>query len=131
MERGYAAYKQVSLETASKPQLLLALYDGAIRFLGQAETAIAKADVEAANNNIGRTQDIVGELMGTLDMSQGEVPQQLMDLYIYMHGALVAANMQKDVEKLREVSGLLQQLRTAWREAITQLQNDAGTAAGG
>lgn len=130
MERAYATYQQVSLETASKPQLLLALYDGAIRFLGRAQQAIGAGDVETANTSIGRTQEILGELMSTLDMSQGEIPERLMDLYIYMHRTLVDANVQKNAARLEEVSGLLRQLRTAWRQAIQQLQADEAAAAG-
>ena len=126
MERGYATYKQVSLETASGPQLLLALYDGAIRFLARADQAIGAEDLEGANRYIGRAQDILGELMSTLDMSQGEVPTRLMDLYIYMHGALVDANVQKDAGKLQEVQGLLQDLREAWRGAVAEVQTATG-----
>ena len=122
MERGYATYKQVSLETASGPQLLLALYDGAIRFLARADQAIEAGEVETVNTYIGRTQDILGELMTTLDMSQGEIPARLMDLYIYMHRTLVDANVQKESRKLHEVQGLLRDLRTAWRGAVDQVQ---------
>lgn len=118
MHHGYGAYKRLSVETASGPQLLLALYDGAIKFLMRAQTAVPRKDYETVNQNLMWTQDIVCELIATLDLRYGEIPQQLMDLYVYMHGALVQANVRKDTGKIAEVEGLLRNLRAAWSAAI-------------
>lgn len=126
MHHGYGAYKRLSVETASGPQLLLALYDGAIKYLMRARTAVPRKDYETVNDNLTWTQDIVCELMATLDLRYGEIPQQLMELYVYMHGALVQANVRKDTGKIAEVEGLLRKLRAAWSAAIESV-GDAGT----
>ncbi|MEE9278246.1 MAG: flagellar export chaperone FliS [Dehalococcoidia bacterium] len=127
MHQGYQAYKRSGIETASPSQLLLALYDGAIRFLGRAQNGLEKNDLAVVNENLARTQAIIMELIATLDMDQGEIPQRLMDLYIYLQRALMDANTQKDGAKIAEVEGIVRKLREAWRGAIQQVNR--GTAA--
>ncbi len=125
MQQGYQAYKRVRLETAEPPQLLLALYDGAIRFLRLAQTALERSDIEAAHTNLLRTQDILFELMSTLDMKRGEIPQRLMDLYVYLYRTLAEANAEKNATKIAEVEGHLRRLREAWRGAIRTVEQTA------
>ncbi len=122
MAQVHDTYREVGLQTASPPRLLLALYDGAVRFLGRAQTALERRDREAAHENLIRTQAILIELMATLDLEYGEIPQQLMDLYIYMHRTLVEANIHKDTARVREVDGLVRKLRDAWRGAVAEVE---------
>ena len=119
-QQGYATYRQVSLATASKPQLLLALYDGAVRFVHRARGAVEAKDYETANTCIVRAQEIIGELMSTLDMRYGEVPEQLME-----------ANVRKDGERLAEVDGIVRQLRDAWRVAVQEARETPPAPAAG
>ncbi|MFZ5945229.1 MAG: flagellar export chaperone FliS, partial [Bacillota bacterium] len=64
----YAQYKQQSVNTATPEKLLLMLLDGAVKFSGQARRALEEKDVEKANYYLIRCQDIVLELMGSLNM---------------------------------------------------------------
>ncbi len=131
MQNGYEAYQRIKLETASKPQLLLALYDSVLRFLGRAQAAVAKRDVEKAHHDLVRSQEIITELMSTLDPDYGEIPQQLLELYIYLYGALTEANLRKDAAKIAEAEAILRQLRDGWRVAVAQCNAEAAQSDGG
>jgi len=133
-QQPYQAYQRVRVETASPPQLLLALYDGAVRFLGRARAAQESGDREGLHRNLVRTQDIVVELMTSLDLSRGGVAQQLMGLYVYVYRTLVEANVAHDGAKIEEIDGILRKLRDAWREAVRRTESPhaaTGVPAGG
>ena len=65
--RGYAAYNNSKILTASPAELTLMLYDGAIKFANIAIVAIEKNDIEKAHNNIMKTERIIIEFQSTLD----------------------------------------------------------------
>lgn len=109
-------YKSTNVTTANPLTLVLMMYDGAVRFIRQGITAIEERDYEAANNNLGRAQDIVAELAAALDLGQGEIAENLQRMYDYMHSRLIEGNVRKDVEPLQEVIGLLRDLREAWEQ---------------
>lgn len=118
----YAKYQKTQIETADQGKLLLMLYDGALRFLGLARQALLEKDLEAANNKLVRVQDIVAELMASLDLESGEVAVSLFRLYEYMHYLLVQANIQKDAEPLKQVESMLVELRNTWKEVLVPAQ---------
>lgn len=90
----YDQYRKTSVETLSPAKLLLMLYDGALNFLSNAKKAIEEKDIPRAHSQIVRAQDIVVELMATLNM---DIPlsNQLYALYDYIHRRLVEANIKK------------------------------------
>ncbi|MCL2356660.1 MAG: flagellar export chaperone FliS [Defluviitaleaceae bacterium] len=108
---------QKQVETASKEELTLMLYEGGIKFLNQAVIAVEKNDVVKANNLIQRVEDIVREFQITLNHDY-EVSKHLNLLYDYMYNRLVEANLQKDVEILNEVLGMFREMRDTWKEAM-------------
>ena len=93
------------------------LYNGLVKFIMKAQDAIEKKDMEDANNNIIRAQDIVLEFISTLDRSY-ELSNSLLLLYDYMHRRLIDANIHKDTKVLEEVLGFAKQLRDTWEEAM-------------
>lgn len=105
------------LQTASKEELALMLYEGAIKFLNQAIIAVEKKDFMRANQVVLRVEDIIREFQITLD-HQYPISQQLDALYDYMHRRLVEANMRKDIEILNEVLGMFREIRDTWKEAM-------------
>ena len=113
----YARYQQNQVQTANPEKLILMLYDGAIKFLGQAKTALAEKDIEKTNHFLGRTQNIIAELMSSLDMDY-EVSKSLFSLYDFMHHSLVQANIKKDLELVEEVQLMLLDLRDTWAQAM-------------
>lgn len=125
-------YRQTRIQTASQIDLIIMLYDGAIRFLSQAEQAVAHKDHERAHNSFVKAQDILVELMVTLDMSAGGgIAENLFRLYDYMLNRLVSANAAKDAAGAREVAGLLQRLRESWIQIRTQNDKVPPQAASG
>ena len=113
----YDTYKSNTVFTATKEELTLMLYDGAVKFCNQAMTAMERGDVEKANEMIQRVQAIVQEFRLTLDKKY-EISLQLDDLYEYMHHRLMQANLKKDLEILTTVRDDIRDLRDTWKEAM-------------
>lgn len=106
------------MATADPARLVLMMYDGAIRFARQGVVAIHERRIEDANANIGKVQDIVAELMGSLNLETGDVADGLFQLYDYINRRLVEANVKKEVAPLEESIELLAELRDAWQQLI-------------
>lgn len=118
MTEGYKNYKEVEIETASGLKLVVMLYSGAIKFLNIAREAIFSKKLDVANNNIIKAQDIITELMTSLNFEAGEIAHNLYSLYIYMNRRLLEANLEKNPEIINEVIKLLTILKEAWEEIL-------------
>lgn len=116
----YDQYNRTKVETLTPGKLLLMLYDGALNNLDQAREAIAGKDIARAHEHIIKTQDIIMELMATLNMDY-EISGSLYRLYEYMQQRLVESNIKKDPQILAEVSTMIGDLRQTWEEAIKSL----------
>ncbi|WP_249866351.1 flagellar export chaperone FliS [Paenibacillus konkukensis] len=110
-------YQNNQVTTATPGELTLMLYNGAIKFIKQARSSLAEKQWEKANQSSLRVQDIISELMITLDRSY-PISEQLMLMYDYMNRRMIEANIQKDESILDEVEGLFVQFRDTWKEAI-------------
>ncbi|AZU64175.1 flagellar export chaperone FliS [Neobacillus mesonae] len=113
-------YQRNQVLTAKPEDLTLMLYNGGVKFLHQAKRAIENKDPAKAHSLIMRTQDILTELMVTLNMEY-ELSNSLYSLYDYMKQLLVEANMSKDCEILMEVEGMFQELKATWAEAMKSM----------
>ncbi len=112
-------YKEMQIKTASPLQLVVMLYDGALKFMKMAKIAMDKNNVEKQNELLCRAQDIITELNVTLDMEKGgEVAKNLRMLYNYMNRRLVEANIENNKEKVDEVIKLMTTLREGWAELL-------------
>lgn len=118
----YDQYRRTAIETVSPGKLLLMLYDGAIKNLNNAITAINNKNLNGAHNDIIKTQDIIVELMSTLNMDY-EISKSLYSLYDYMLNRLIEANLKKDAAILEEVCGYLSELRDTWQQVVKQQGN--------
>src|SRR5262249_9390258 len=99
---GYQAYQSNSVFTATPEQLVIMLYDGALRFCRRALGAWANDDKPAATTAVGRVTAIVHELNATLDMEKGgEIAENLRSIYAFLSGYLVESVTQQDPAKLR------------------------------
>lgn len=112
----YEKYRQSSVQTSTPAQLVVMLYDGAIRFVRTAMDGLSKQDYEKTNLNFGKAQSIVSELMSTLDYSY-EISKNLYSLYEYTNYLLIEANIRKSPEKAEEAIGYLTELRETWLQA--------------
>ncbi len=120
----YRSYRQTQVETADQATLLLMLYSGAIKFLGQARQTMEDDDIEETNRLLGRVQDILCELMGSLNPDLPDISGSLFQLYEYMHHQLVQANVKKDPVLIDEVDKMLNTLLEAWQVAVKESKQD-------
>ncbi|SEU14378.1 flagellar export chaperone FliS [Paenibacillus sp. NFR01] len=112
----YDKYRQSSIQTSSPSQLLLMLFDGAIRFGKTAIDGIDTADHNKASVNFGKAQAIVSELRATLDRSY-EVSNGLAAMYEYINYLFIESNIKKSKQQAEEAIGYLQELRQTFAEA--------------
>lgn len=115
----WQSYRQVATQTAPPGQLVLMLYEGAIRFLERALSGFAHDDPAefnvTINNNVQRAQDIVRELNISLNMAVGgPFADNLRRLYDYLDRRLMESNLKKEDGGIREVIQHLAVLRDAW-----------------
>ena len=117
LARGAEAYYQTHVQSRSPLELVVMLYDGALRFLDQAAEAMDRHDMPAKAAALSRAFAILAELQNTLNVREGgEVARQLDELYSHMHDRLVDANVQRSSAPIRDVIRLLAPLRDAWAQ---------------
>jgi flagellar protein FliS len=108
------AYTESAVMTASPEQLVVMLYDGAIRFLRQSAEAMRAGKREQSRNRMRRAEEVIDELNWSLDMSHGEVPQGLRSIYLFAKRQLVRANIDGDADRIDGVGRMLADLRESW-----------------
>ncbi|MBU0599807.1 flagellar export chaperone FliS [bacterium] len=118
------------IDIKNQGSMILLLYEGALKFLEKAKEALTingnnnRKNNHEVGDNIIKTQNILTELMVSLDMSKGEVANNLYRLYDYMNHRLIEANVKKDSNSIVEVSEMLRELRETWELAIRKLEKD-------
>ncbi len=112
-------YQATRISTATKEP-----YDIGIKACHTAENALAleTPNYDLANREIIRAQEVVRELMVTLNKEKGgDVADKLTQLYDYMYQLLVEANIKKEPDNIRTVRGMLEELKQTWEEALMKL----------
>lgn len=122
--QAYDAYKRASVNTASPADLVVLLYEGAVKKLSSASSKfsvdgkIPVSKIESFSADVLRAQEIITELQVSLDMERGgELSRSLMSLYIYFNEQLREANISKSKEKIDSVLNFMKQLSDSWRQA--------------
>jgi flagellar protein FliS len=106
-------------ESRSPMELVVMLYDGAIRFVGEAREAILRKDVSARTEATRRALDIVSELQMTLNVKDGgEIARELDRLYSYISTRLLDVT-RGEIAAADEIRKLLVTLRDGFAEAVT------------
>ena len=108
-------------EFASAHEKTLMLFDGAITFIGVALQALARSDYELKGKMISKSIAVINGLKDCLDMSHGELPSNLHDLYEYMVEKLFQANLTSDVEAIKEIQLLLKTVRESWAQIPSEM----------
>lgn len=128
MSYGHGAYKKTAVNTASKEQILLMLYQAAIKNCKKAIESIEQNKIAAKGEYIGKLQDIVIELNNSLDHEVGgDIAKELTSLYDYILFASTQANIKIDKAPLEGCLNVLLTLYEGWSEAIRGLKS-AGTS---
>jgi len=92
------------------------LYDGAGRFLRQAEGSMIEGSWLKASEKLSRAEAIIDELLATLDMDAGEVADRLQSIYVFCKTRLIEARIERDAARVDQVARLLSELREAWSQ---------------
>jgi len=113
----YQRYKENSINTASKEEITLMLYDGCIKFMNLAKIGIQEKNIQKANENLIKAQNIITELDSTLNMDV-EISKNFHLLYDFSLSRLIDANIQKKEEFVDDAKMVIVDLRDAWKEAM-------------
>ncbi|MGP1594433.1 MAG: flagellar export chaperone FliS [Treponema sp.] len=119
-----AVYKETKIKTASQGALIIMLYDEGIKQISFAieampEGKIQPESIELIHQYILKAQDIITELMASLNMEAGgEIASNLLSLYSFFNQQLFQANMQKDPKPLITVKSMMEDLRAAWQQVV-------------
>ena len=113
----FSQYNNSKVWTASPAELVLMLYDGAIKFCNIAIVAIENKDIQKAHTHIVKTEKIIDHFRATLDMKY-PVAKDFDRVYEYLQRRLYEANIKKDKEIMEEVCGHIRSMRDTWKEVM-------------
>jgi flagellar protein FliS len=114
-------YLEASINSASPEELIIKVYDALLLFSRQALDAMETRpkDIQARHDLLRRAQRACALLMGSLRLDiDSDIPGNLFRIYEFWHHQLVAANMQGDPQKVRELLPTIAGMRETWVEVI-------------
>ena len=124
-----STYKETQIKTASQGQLIIMLYDEAVKRLNRGLELLemntgGKKDpgrIEQISKAVMKTEEIITELMVSLDFDQGgEISKNLFALYAWFNRELLEANISQDIDRLTVVRDMINDLRDAWHEIVSK-----------
>jgi flagellar protein FliS len=124
-----SAYRETRVKTASQGQLIIMLYDEAVRQLDMGLDLLGlnlsgkkePGRIEQIGKCILKTQEIITELMVSLDFDQGgDIAKNLFALYTWFNQELLEANISQDSQRITTIRGMINELRGAWSEIIAK-----------
>jgi flagellar protein FliS len=132
-QNALATYRETRIKTASQGQLIIMLYDQAIKYLDRSLELLEKNSdkrdpgrIEPIGKAIQKTQEIITELMVSLDFEQGgEIAQNLFALYTWFNKELLEANIKQDIRRITVVRNMMNELRSAWNEIAAKNSTEA------
>jgi flagellar protein FliS len=108
-------YRKSSVQGATPLQLVIMLYDGALRHMEAGKHAMASGNLEVQNASLQKAQRILFELIACLDMEGGkEIAANLLALYTYVIDQLVQANVNDDPDAVERGIKVVSDLRESW-----------------
>lgn len=128
MNSALNVYQKNQVQTNTPEKLVLMLYEGAIKFISKGIKAIEEKDIQEANNNLIRSQDIMLELMSGINFEAGDIAKNLYAIYEYMHHRLMQANLKKEKELAEEVLNMVRELRDAWSQMLKENKASNGNS---
>lgn len=115
-------YREMQVMSASPARLTVLLFEHLEVVLRRAQTAIRNNQIELRVENLGRSREIVSELLGTLDLDRGgDIAIDLSMLYGFLLAELVDVGIRRDSVRLGRLIGIANTLSTAFALAATQL----------
>lgn len=121
MSFAVAQYRQSNVETASPAQIVVKLYDGAMKFMRQAQAAISSREYAKKGTALRKAHAIISELQATLRSEHApELCESLDRLYEYVLFQITETNRTGKPELLDPAIRVLEELRSAWAEVAKQ-----------
>ena len=130
-----STYKETKIKTAGQGQLIIMLYDEAVKQLTRAIELMDLNDnqkkepgrIEQIGKSIMKTEEIITELMVSLDFEQGgEISKNLFALYSWFNRELLEANIAQDTHRIKTVKDMLADLRETWSKIVIQQSGESG-----
>lgn len=119
MHKAAHAYLSTQVQTTSKGELLIMLYDAAIKFMKQAKIKIREKDYAAKGILISKAIEVIAELAASLNKDKGgELAENLNKLYLFCNTRLLMANLKMDTDKIDEVIKIIEGVSSAYKEII-------------
>ncbi|MDR3166367.1 MAG: flagellar export chaperone FliS [Treponema sp.] len=124
-----SAYRETRIKTASQGQLIIMLYDEAVKHLDRGLELLGMnvsgkkdpGNIEQISKAIIKTQEIITELMVSLDFEQGgDIAKNLFSLYTWFNQELLEANVKQDIRRVTIIRNMVNELRGAWNEIATK-----------
>ncbi|MGL5977946.1 MAG: flagellar export chaperone FliS [Erysipelotrichaceae bacterium] len=116
MNNPYATYQQNSINTMTPGEMVVALYDGAIKQVNLAITHIEGRDAQAAHTSLIKAQEIILYLKQTLNF-EVDMSNQLGALYDFYLEQLLQANMKKETKPLQDILPMLVEMKQTFAQA--------------
>jgi len=118
------AYLNTSVMTANQANLVVLIFEAAVRYLLQAKEKIKEKDYAQKGILISKAIDCIAELDNSLNIKKGgELAQNLHALYFYCQTRLLQANLHLDTQKIDEVIGILKNIGSAFAEISASKKN--------
>ena len=118
-------YLADAVATATPPRLLVMLYDRLVLDVDRAESALRRGDHPAASVQLQHAQEIVAELISSLDIDAWSGAAGLQSIYTYLLSELIETNMTGDPERAFACRAIIAPLQEAWRTAADELSRTA------
>ena len=128
-----STYKETKVKTACQGQLIVMLYDEAVKQLTKAVELMElnntdKKDpgrIEQISKAIMKTEEILTELMVSLNFEQGgDISKNLFSLYTWFNRELVESNINQDIKRIKAVINMISNLRETWNKVASQAPVD-------
>jgi flagellar protein FliS len=111
-------YQQQAVAGMNPVELIVALYDGMIRFLYRAVAAIEGRDVADRRMAVGRVLEILMHLQSRLRMDiGGSSARALSEFYASIFALCLEGSRLESADRLREAVACVRDVRDAWRVA--------------
>jgi flagellar protein FliS len=118
---GIQSYVKTDISTSDPVKLVIMCYEGAIENLKLAKEKITEKDYEKKAKAIIKAQDIIDELLCSLDFEKGgAIASNLSSLYNYMLRRILHGDVNRDISAIDEVIGMLDELLSAWQSIYLQ-----------
>jgi flagellar protein FliS len=115
---GYDAYKKTQIQTADQGSLILICYDGTVNYLKKAKKAHEENDMLSWSTFLGKAQNVLWELVSSLNFDAGEISYNLEALYNYMIRRIVDAEYNTNLDAVDEVIAYLEDMRETWSKIV-------------